>query len=495
MSMIDINNLTFTYEGSYDPVFENVTFRIDTDWKLGFTGRNGRGKTTFCNLLLGKYEFKGSINASTAFSFFPYGVIDPAMDTIDILYDKDPMMELWAVQKELSLLDVTDDALYRPLETLSNGEQTKVMLASLFAKENNFLLIDEPTNHLDSQGRELLKEYLSNKKSYILISHDRDFLDACIDHILVINKTNIEVQQGNFSTWWYNKQACDKNEMVENEKLKKDIKRLNEASRKASKWSDTVEKSKRLYQNRDMGVKPDKGHIGALAAKMMKRSKSAQIRLNRAAEQKEKLLKNVERLDSLSISPQPYVKKRMINAVDFAVKYDGKRIFTPLSFSVDEGDRIALSGKNGSGKSSLIKVIMGEPIDHDGTIDMGSNLKISYVSQDTSFLNGCLKEYAEKSSVDEGIFKSILRKMDFPQVQFEKNIEDFSQGQKKKVLIARSLCQKANLYIWDEPLNYIDVFSRMQIEMLLDKYELTMIFVEHDKEFTLNVATKLIYLC
>lgn len=494
MSMIDINNLTFTYEGSYDPVFENVTFRIDTDWKLGFTGRNGRGKTTFCNLLLGKYRYKGSIKASVHFSYFPFSIKDESLQTVDVLYEVNPMTELWAVQKELSLLNVSDEVLYRPFSTLSNGEQTKVMLAAMFARENNFLLIDEPTNHLDAEGRETLKDYLASKKGYILISHDRNFLDSCIDHILVINKTNIEVQQGNFSSWWYNKQASDKNEMMENEKLKKDIKRLNEAAKKTAAWSDKVEKGKRLDQNRDMGVKPDKGHIGALSAKMMKRSKSAEMRISRAAEQKEKLLKNIERLDPLSITTEDYVKKRLITAVDFAVKYDDRQIFTPFSFTVDQGDRIALIGKNGSGKTSLIKTVMGEAIDYDGTINIGSNLKISYVSQDTSFLSGSLKGYAEQCHIDEAIFKSILRKMDFPRVQFEKDMVDFSQGQKKKVLIARSLCQKANLYIWDEPLNYIDVFSRMQIEMLLDEYNPTMIFVEHDKEFVDNVANKLIWI-
>lgn len=493
--MIDINNLTFQYEGSFDPVFEDVTFRIDTDWKLGFTGRNGRGKTTFCNLLLGRYDYKGSIKASVHFQYFPFDIGDSSMDTIDILYSEDPYTELWAVEKEMSLLGLDHDVLYRPFDTLSNGERTKLMLSAMFARENNFLLIDEPTNHLDAEGREQLVKYISSKKGFLLISHDRNFLDRCIDHILVINKTNIEVQQGNFSTWWYNKQARDKNEMTENEKLKKDIKRLGEAAKKTARWSDKVEKGKRLDKNRDMGVKPDKGHIGRMAAKMMKRSKSAELRISKAAEQKEKLLKNIERLDELSISPVPYIKKRLISAADFSISYGDKTVFSDLTFNVDEGDRIAVIGRNGSGKSSLFKRIMEEDIESSGVLNVGSNLKISYVPQDTSFLKGSLKKYAEEFSIDESIFKSILRKMDFPRVQLEKDMENFSQGQKKKVLIARSLCEKANLYIWDEPLNYVDVFSRMQIEMLLGKYEPTMMFVEHDQEFVSSVATKLLYLC
>lgn len=123
--------------------------------------------------------------------------------------------------KELSLIEVNEDALYRPFNSLSNGEQTKVLLAVLFLKENSFLLIDEPTNHLDLRTREIVSNYLKGKKGFILVSHDRVFLDNCIDHILSINRTNIEIQKGNFSSWWANKQLQDNYELAQNERLKR----------------------------------------------------------------------------------------------------------------------------------------------------------------------------------------------------------------------------------------------------------------------------------
>ena len=125
---------------------------------------------------------------------------------------------------------------------------------------------------------------------------------------------------------------------------------------------------------------------------------------------------------------------------------------------------------------------------------VGSNLKISYVSQDTSHLKGNLSDFAYEHNIDESQFKTILRKMDFDRVQFDKNIEDFSGGQKKKVLLAKSLCEEAHLYVWDEPLNFIDIYSRMQIEALLLEYEPTMIFVEHDSIFREKIATKVVEL-
>ena len=202
MSLISVSNLTFAYDGSYDNIFENVSFQLDTDWRLGFTGRNGRGKTTFLNLLMGKYEYRGSISASVRFSYFPYEVADKSAMGYALLEEIAPDCQFWQIVKELHLLELEEDILYRPFQTLSNGEQTKLMLAVLFSRENNFLLIDEPTNHLDIRGRELVSRYLSSKKGFILVSHDRAFLDGCVDHILSINKTDIEVQRGNFSSWW-----------------------------------------------------------------------------------------------------------------------------------------------------------------------------------------------------------------------------------------------------------------------------------------------------
>ena len=156
------------------------------------------------------------------------------------------------------------------------------------------------------------------------------------------------------------------------------------------------------------------------------------------------------------------------------------------------GDRIALEGKNGCGKSSILKLLYGHSIDYLGIKERGSNLTISYVPQDTSRLRGTLSDFAFSEHIDESLFKAILHKMGFQRQQFEKDITNFSEGQKKKALIAKSLCQQAHLYIWDEPLNFIDTYSRIQIENLLMQFRPTMIFVEHDKTFQNKIATRII---
>jgi len=212
-------------------IFEHVSFSIDTNWKLGFIGRNGKGKTTFLNILMGKYEYTGSITTSTVFDYFPYVLRGDQMQrpAAEFMEELKPTVELWRVICELDLLKVDAEVLYRPFESLSHGERTKVMLAVLFSGDNDFLLIDEPTNHLDQEARELVKEYLRGKKGFILVSHDRDLLDACIDHVLVLNRKSIEVQRGNFSGWWENKARQDAFAQAENEKHLREISKLKKA--------------------------------------------------------------------------------------------------------------------------------------------------------------------------------------------------------------------------------------------------------------------------
>lgn len=520
MAQIKVSDLTFCYEGSYDNIFEHVSFIIDTDWKLGFIGRNGRGKTTFLNLLLGKYGYKGEINTPVTFDYFPFMVEDETVCTLTVikqiiapfaqweremaacladgskealeeygnlldLYEKHDGYQIEElIQKEAAKLAVPIDTLTRPFSTLSFGERTKLMLSGLFLKKNNFLLIDEPTNHLDVEGRNNLAEYLSTKKGFLLVSHDRAFLDRCINHVLSINKTNIEVQKGNYSSWQLNKDMQDTNEIERNKKLKKDILRLEESVKKTVGWSDKVERSKI-----GCGV-ADRGFVGAQAARMMKRAKNIERRRVEAIDEKKGLLQNIEQAESLKMNLLPFPKKRMVEFIDVSYCYEMRTVISNLSFFVQQGDRIAVVGPNGCGKSTVLKLLLGQINPISGTVYKASGLKISYISQDTSMLVGDLKEFAQKNAIDETIFKTILRQLDFGREQFDKDMGQFSGGQKKKVLLAKSLAEQAHLFVWDEPLNFVDILSRVQMEDLILRYAPTLVFVEHDSMFAKHVATK-----
>lgn len=396
MAQLSVNDLTFYYEGSFEYIFEHVSFSIDTNWKIGFIGRNGKGKTTFLNLLMGKEEYYGSIKTSTAFDYFPYAI-------------------------------------------------------------------------------------LKHKKTF----------------------SAIELVE----TW---KPGCEEWKIFcELDKHKKEIKKLKKASERTRDWADKSE-------NRKIGFDPVKEHernistrayIGSKTKKMQSRVKQMEVRIGKEIEEKEGLLKDIEDTAKLKITPLRFHKDILVTARQYGLKYaDGNEwIFENLSFQITQGDRIFLHGKNGSGKTSLIKAILKNvsekqdnmaknDIEEKGELFVSSGLVISYLSQDTSFLNGSLRDFCRERGIEESLLCALLRQMGMERAQFEKKLQDYSEGQKKKVLISSSLLTPAHLYIWDEPFNYIDVFSRMQIEDLLSQFHPTMLLVEHDARFREQVATKVIEL-
>lgn len=517
MAQINVSNLTFCYEGGFDYIFEEVSFCLDTDWKLGFIGRNGKGKTTFLRILQGKLAYQGTISATTVFDYFPYEVSDEQkkLCAVELLEAWKPGCELWRVCVELEKLQISAETLYRPFETLSHGERTKIMLGVLFAGDNDFLLIDEPTNHLDYEARNVVKEYLKKKKGFLLVSHDRDLLDACIDHVLVLNRKTIEIQSGNFSSWWENKLRKDKFAEMENEKHIKEISQLRQAADRSNRWAIKNENTKIGFDpiKEPDRMKNTRGYIGAKTKKAQKRVKQYERRIEREIEEKEGLLQDIENPVELKLNPLSYHKEVLVRAREYSLSYTNtntdncKEILSDLSIELKRGERVFLHGENGCGKSSLMKAILMHAgqladekngrqfqVNEKGNLSVGSGIIISYINQDTSYLKGTIRDFCKERQLDESLFCAILRQLDLERVQFAKVLEDYSEGQKKKVLIAASLMTPAHLYIWDEPLNYIDVFSRMQIESLIQKFQPTMLLVDHDIRFQEKIATRVINL-
>lgn len=508
MSQIRANHLTFSYDGSTEPVFENATFTLDTDWKLGLIGRNGKGKTTFLRLLTGELSGQGTLTISVPVAYFPYSITSEQMKktAAEFAYELREDCELWHVICELSELHEDAEILYRPFSTLSHGQRTKVLLSILFSGESDFLLIDEPTNHLDAQARENVRQYLSAKQGFILVSHDRDLLDACTDHILVLNRKTIMVQSGNFSCWQENQNRRNQFAKSENEKHRKQIKKLRQAAKRTAEWADKNERTK-------IGFDPIKEHdrcistrsfISAKTKKMQSRVKSTERRIEREISEQEGLLQDIEEIKALKMSPLKHYKETLVTVRNCTLQYNGtsEPVFKGLTFSVRQGERIALHGTNGCGKSTLMRLILQKAgvltadnsLSVNGICETASGLIVSYIPQDTSFLHGSIPDFCEERGLDRSLFCTVLRQLDFSRTQFSKDISEYSAGQKKKILIASSLLTPAHLYIWDEPLNYIDIFSRMQIETLLENYRPTMLFAEHDIRFRENIGTKTINL-
>lgn len=494
MSKIELKNVSFGYDKQATLLFDNVNMIMDTTWKLGLIGRNGRGKTTLLKMLLEKVPYAGKIQHQLTFVYFPQTIQDKSQLTYYVLSQLADF-EQWELERELNLLDANPDILWREFQTLSGGEQTKVLLALLFLDQGNFPLIDEPTNHLDKKTRQQVANYLKKKKQgFIVVSHDRQFIDDVVDHILSIEKSQLVLYQGNFSVYEEQKALRDAYEEAQNLKLKKEIGRLKQTAAEKAEWSRSRESDKHKSQTGFIDTelrRVPKGAIGSDAARTMKRSKAIIGRMENQIIEKEGLLQDIEYIDPLKMNSQKSHHQRFLQVEKLQLGFNGSALFEPISFEILTGECLALTGENGVGKSSVIQALLGSFTgDISGMVQLPQNLKISYVRQNYEDNQGTLSEFAEANGLVYQDFLNNLKKLGMERDVFHNEIQEMSMGQRKKVELAKSLAQPANFFIWDEPLNYLDVFNHQQLEVLIQSVRPTMILVEHDQVFIKKVATK-----
>lgn len=494
MATIEIKNLTFGYDEQTENLFDEANLTIDSHWKLGLVGRNGRGKTTLLRLLQGKEAYRGTISQPLDLVYFPITIKDPTQLTFYALSELENF-EQWELERELNLIKLDPEVLWQPFDTLSGGEQTKVLLALLFTQVDRFALIDEPTNHLDLMARTHVADYLQQKDGFIVVSHDRHFLDQICDHILAIEKSQLILYQGNFSTYEEQKRLRDEFERAQNEKLQKEVGHLKQTAAEKSQWSHARESDKYADPNKkNSRGNIDTGFIGARAARTMKRSKTLVNRMEQQISQKEHLLKNLEEVDQLQMHYAPTHHQQLLKVEQLLLSFEDP-LFEPLNFEINQHEIVALTGANGSGKSSVIHYLLDE-FSGKGTghILRPKKLAISYVRQNYEDNKGSLESFASQQQLDYSLFLNNLRKLGMERNVFSTPIEKMSMGQRKKVELAKSLAQPAELFIWDEPLNYLDVFNQEQLEQLLTTVRPAMLLVEHDQTFLTRVATKKVQL-
>lgn len=494
MSNISINHLTFGFDSQERLLFEDANLNLDIQWKLGLIGRNGRGKTTLLRLLLNELPYSGSITHEQQFVYFPLTVADDQQLTLFVLQESGEF-EQWRLERELNLLQLDPEVLWRPFATLSGGEQTKVLLARLFVDEENFPLIDEPTNHLDVTARQHVARYLQQKTGFIVVSHDRQFVDEVVDHVLAIEKSRLVLYKGNYSVYELQKQQKDAYEQEQNSKLKKEIGRLKQTAAEKAEWSRGRERDKLgSPTKKGSGAIYDTGAIGARAARTMKRSKAIVKRMEDQIQDKSALLKDIEWIDPLKMTPLVSHHDVLLEAEHFQLGYE-QPLFKPLTFAIRQKERLGIQGANGSGKSSLIASILGTfDGQQTGTIKTAHGITISYVRQNYEDNRGMLTEFAQEHGLNYQDLLNNLKKLGLERTVFQTPIQQMSMGQRKRVELAKSLATPAELFIWDEPLNYLDVFNQKQLEEVIHLVEPSMLIIEHDRYFLEQVSTKLLTL-
>ena len=522
MAQIEIKDMTFYYDDFYHPVFEHLTVNLDTDWKMALVGRNGRGKSTLLKLLEGSLmPASGEIKKPRAVSYFPYlydASFTKAMDvvkecigglrTLELKLQKyeemfsnghdadstiyyevlNQYLELDGysmgshICKELSQMGLSEALLEQDFDTLSGGEQTCMLIIALFLRKDTFVLLDEPTNHLDVGKKEHLKEYLKKKKGYIIASHDTAFLDAVCDHILAINKVDVSVEQGNYSTWHNNMELKEQFELRTREKLEREIGQLERQSKQTRAWSNIGNKQK--Y--------PFAGHFRTNGTRAyMRQAKAAEQHIQENLAEKKQLLRNMEEERKLHITQEKPQRDCLLMADHVTFCYDGatKPVLEDVTLHIYPGDKIWLRGKNGVGKTTLLKLLAGK-LTAKGIRRRGG-ISIAYITQEPTERSGDVKEGMK---ADYRRFKELCMLFDVPPDFERRPLETLSSGELKKVDIARTLAEHRQILFLDEPLNYMDVQFKAQLEAALSEEELTLVFVEHNEEFGERVANRVIEL-
>jgi lincosamide and streptogramin A transport system ATP-binding/permease protein len=518
MPTICLEALRFHYESPFAPVFRDVELRIDTSWRAGLVGRNGRGKTTLLDLVAGRLQpQQGRIVLPTEPLSFTPASPGLALPTREVVRNAvapfsrwEREMDAWLeegtpaalerygelaleyerlggyvvdhrIDEEWAAMGLDPGLLLRPHASLSGGEQTRASIAGLFIREGGYPLIDEPTNHLDLHGREQLADYLGRKPGFLLVSHDRALLDRCCDHMVAIERDRLRVHTGGYTTLREQQRLEEEHETRERERLSREVRTLKQAARERRDWSGAREKTKRGAA--------DKGYVGHRAAKMMKRALHVEGRAQARLEERQALVRIPEKKRELKLATRAG-PSTLLAAEGLSVEAGGRVLIDHLDLRIERGERIAIEGPNGSGKTLLLQTLCGERAPGAGRVTRTAGVRLCRAHQRPHWQTGRLADHLRGAGVDETRFRNVLGVLGMEGEAFDRPLETFSEGERKKADLCLSFLAPADLWVWDEPLNYLDIESREQIEAVLLRDAPTLIFVEHDAWFCERVATR-----
>ena len=438
--ILNVSMLSKAYVGK--TVLKDVSFHLEDKEKAAIVGVNGSGKTTLLRCILGIEE----------------------ADEGSIAFSKEKKMDYLAQQHA----DI--EAENEDYDTLSGGQKTRKRLEEILQEKPDLLILDEPTNHLDIGSIQWLEKVLKRYDgAVLLVSHDRYFLDRIVTKVIDLERGKVRMYQGNYSAYAEKKRQ------------------LREAEWKA-------------FQNQQAEIKHQEAVIEKL--KQFNREKSI-----KRAESREKMLLKVERLEKpeelenemkLLFSPRESSGNDVLMAKELGKSYDGKRLFSHGTFSLQKGEHVALIGDNGTGKTTLLKILNGLVQADEGEFRLGSKVKIAYYDQEHAVLNmeKTLFDEIQDSYPDMNNTKvrNVLAAFLFTGDDVYKRIQDLSGGEQGRVSLAKLMLSDANFLILDEPTNHLDIQGKEVLEEAIRNYEGTVLYVSHDRYFINKTATRIIEL-
>ncbi|MCF6409279.1 ribosomal protection-like ABC-F family protein [Pseudalkalibacillus salsuginis] len=507
MIVTSVNHIAKMYAGTW--IFENISLQIHENERIALIGPNGAGKSTLMKCIAGiEHVDKGNISYKKELTT---GMLDQIPDIAGNLMVaevlKQSFHEVYEIEQQLKqvtekmadpeeqadldkhfkkfsklqdrLEEVNGYAVEskikgvlhglglehlsdHPFQSLSGGEQTKVGLAAILLEEPNLLLLDEPTNHLDMEALDWLEEYIKNYDgAVVIISHDRYFLDAVVTKTMEIDSGGIEEYKGNYSTFIKEKEKRLLLEFQTYQDQQKKIQKMKEAIKRMRDWA-----------------------IRADNPNMHKRARNMERALERMNKIERPKLKR--KTASLEFTTAKRSGKDVIIFEKVTKKMEDRILFTNLNMLVQYQERAAIIGKNGVGKSTLLRLILGEVPADGGDVRIGASVKVGYLSQKglTGYENWTvLDAYRDIAKVEEGEARYRLSRFLFFGKDVFQKVDNLSGGERTRLRLAQMMSENYNLLLLDEPTNHLDIESREALEEALEGFKGTILVVSHDRYF------------
>ena len=492
-------------------ILDGLTFQVDSGERVGLLGKNGCGKTTLLRILTGQLDWDEGevvlppdkrVGLISQIPVYPAGyTVEDVLDTaFRPLREMEEEMEQLAARMErgedpallrrydqltaafeagggydtdtrknkvCSGLQIGPGMREQLFDRLSGGEKTRVNLGRLILEDTDILLLDEPTNHLDLKATEWLEEYLDKFKGTVLaVSHDRWFLDRVVDRVIEIQEGKAEFYSGNYSFYVVEKERRYQEKLKQYEKEQAKIQQLEKAAEQLRIWA---------YSGND---------------KIFKRTQSMEKRIERMRTTDRPTR---ERKMEVRFGEREFRGDEVLTIKGLSKSFGQRALFSGVDLEVVGGERIALLGDNGTGKSTLIKILMGEEGPDEGKIRMGPTVKIGYLPQIIHF------DHPERSLLDTMLYeldctaqtaRNRLASFKFRGEDVFKPVSALSGGEQSRLRLCMLMDEKINLLILDEPTNHLDIQSREWIEEAVEEYEGNLLFVSHDRYFIDRFATR-----